>query len=111
MVFVVEQDQRGGDDVADAPGAAAPGAEPVVGAVERLLLVGEFAVFRFLERDDEGLGLAFVAQVGQPEPAVVDPGGDLGEQLGVARAAVVSCSRPGRTCEVHNGQPSGADTT
>ena len=30
---------------------------------------------------------------------------------GSARAAVVSCSRPGRTDEVHNGQPSGADTT
>jgi hypothetical protein len=27
VVFVVEQDQRGGDDVADAPGAAAPAAQ------------------------------------------------------------------------------------
>jgi hypothetical protein len=32
-------------------------------------------------------------------------------RLGSARAAVVSCSRPGRTSDIHNGHPSGADTT
>ena len=36
-----------------------------------------------LDRDTQDLGLAFVAQVGQAEPTVVDPGADLGEQVGV----------------------------
>ena len=129
MMFVVEQDQCRGDDVADAPGAASPAAQRLearlqqrVGAfaqaaqgavdgVVGLLIRGELATGEFLDRDAQQVGFAFVAQVGQAELAVVDPGGDLGEQVGSARAAVVSCSRPGRTGEVHSGQPSGAETT
>jgi transposase len=37
VVFVVEHDERGGDDVADAPGAAAPAAEcPAPGLMEAI---------------------------------------------------------------------------
>jgi hypothetical protein len=41
VVFVVVQDQRGGDDVADAPGAAAPAAQRLKGGLEQA--VGAFA--------------------------------------------------------------------
>ena len=34
-MFVVEHDERGGDDVADAPGAAAPAAERFEGGLEQ----------------------------------------------------------------------------
>jgi hypothetical protein len=97
----MEQDQRGGDDVADAPGAAAPAAERLEAGLEQavgafaeaaqgamdgvvgLLVRGQLATGGFLDRDAEDLGLAFVAQIGQPVLPVVDPGGDLGEQVGV----------------------------
>jgi hypothetical protein len=78
-----------------------------VDGVVGLLVDGQGAPGGFLDRDVmQGLGFALVAQVGQAEVAVVDPGADLGEQVGVGAAAVVSSSRPGRTSEVHSGQPS-----
>ena len=39
MVFVVEHDQRGGNDLADAPGAAAPAAQGFEGGLEQGLKV------------------------------------------------------------------------
>jgi hypothetical protein len=41
VVFVVEQDQRGGGDVADAPGAAAPAAQRLEARLQQG--VGAFA--------------------------------------------------------------------
>jgi len=135
-MFVVEQDQCGGDDVADAPGAAAPaaqrfeaGLEQAVGAfaeaaqgavdgVVGLLVDGQLAAGGFLDRDAEQVGLAFVAQVGQAELAVVDPGGDLGEQVGVgvggggvvlaARRTSECCSRGGDASRSTTGPPRGS---
>jgi hypothetical protein len=43
-----------------------------MGAVERLLLVGQLAVLRFLEGDDYGVGFAFVAQIGQGAQLATD---------------------------------------
>ena len=92
-MFVVEHDERGGDDVADAPGAAAPAAERFEGGLEQavsafaqaaqgavdgvvgLLVDGQLAVGGLLDRDAQQVGLAFVAQLGQAELAVVDPVG------------------------------------
>ena len=91
-MLVVEQDQRRGDDGADAPGTAAPAAERLEGGLEQavgafaeaaqgavdgvvgLLVDRQVAAGGFLDRDAESLGFAFVAQVGQAELAVVDPG-------------------------------------
>ena len=79
-MFVVEHDERGGDDVADAPGAATPAAERFEGGLEQavgafsqaaqgavdgvvgLLVDGELAVGGLLDRDTQQVGLAFVAQ-------------------------------------------------
>jgi len=36
-----------------------------MGTVERLLLVRQLAVLRFIEGDDHGVGLSLVAQIGQ----------------------------------------------
>jgi hypothetical protein len=100
-VFVVEHDERGGDDLADPPWAAAPAAERfeagfqqgvgafsqaaqgAVDGVVGLLVDRQLAVGGFLDRDGQQVGLAFVAQVAQPELAVVAPVGELGEQVGV----------------------------
>jgi len=89
----------------------AEAAQRAVDGVVGLLVTGQVAAGGLLDRDAEGLGLAFVAEVGQAELAVVDPGSIWSSRSGSARAAEVSCSRPGRTGEVHSGQPSGAETT
>jgi hypothetical protein len=51
-----------------------------VDGVVGLLVAGQVGTGGLLDRDPEGVGLAFVAQVGQSELAVVDPGGDLGKR-------------------------------
>jgi hypothetical protein len=81
--LVVEQHEGGGDDVADAPGAETDpaegfeshlqlgvgafglGADGGVQAVVGFLVVGELAAGWGLDRDTDGVGLAFVAQVGR----------------------------------------------
>jgi hypothetical protein len=111
----VQDDQRCGDDVTDAPGAQADvaqgfesgleqavaafpdRAQPVVGAVELLLDVGELPVLRGLERHGDGVGFTFVTQVGQGAYVVVDPGESV-EQVGVGAQAggVVFSAGPDR---------------
>ena len=81
MVFVVEKDQCGGDDVADAPWTASPAAERLEGGLEQavgalaersqgavdgvvgLLVDGQGTAGGLLDRDTQDVGLAFVAQV------------------------------------------------
>ena len=64
-----------------------------------------------LDRTRQPGVLAFVAQVGEhPWPSSVHSV-SASSSPSWARAQVVSCSRPGRTGEVHSGQPSGAVTT
>jgi hypothetical protein len=79
-VFVVEHNQRIGDDVADAPGAAAPaaqcleagreqgvgaltqGAQGAVDGVVGLLIRGELAARGFLDRYAQQAGLALLGE-------------------------------------------------
>ena len=76
-----------------------------------LLVDGQLTVFWLLERNREGLWLAFVAQVGQRGAPSLTQSVIRASRSGSARAALMSCSRPGRTPEVHSGHPSGAETT
>ena len=61
-----------------------------------LLVDRQLAVGGLLDRDAEQVGLAFIAQVAQPELAVVDPVGELDEQVGVGAGGggVVNDSLP-----------------
>ena len=113
-VFVVEHDQCGRDDGADAPRAAAPPAQRPEGGLEQrvcafaeaaqgavdgvvgLLVDSQLAVGGLLDRDAQQVGFAFVAQVGQAKLTVVDPGGDPSEQVGVGAGGggVVNDSLP-----------------
>ena len=88
---MVEQDEGCGDDVAQAPGAAAVAAQDLVGGLEEgvgsfaeaaqgavdgvvaLLVDGQILAGGLLDRDLEGVGFAFVAEVGQGRSTVVDP--------------------------------------
>lgn len=91
-VFVVEQDQGRGDDVAEAPGAAAvavegfvaglsselarstEAAECAVEGVVGLLVDGEFTIFWLLERDREGFRPLPNVTNGYAEGLRVSPG-------------------------------------
>ena len=57
-----------------------------MGAVELLLDAAESLVFGLLERDDDGVGFAFVAEVGQGTQVGSD-GGEGVEQTGVGPQA------------------------
>ena len=101
MVFVVQQDQRCGDDPAETPGAAAVAAQRLVCGLEQrvcplteaskgsvdgvisLLINSQLPALGFLERDLEDVGFAFVAEVGQAQLAITDPRGDQLQQIGV----------------------------
>ena len=98
---MVQKDQGCGHDPAEAPGAAAVAAQclvchleqrvralteaaqgPVDGVI-RLLINGQFPSFGLLERDPEDLWFALVAQIGQAQLAITDPGGDQPQQVRV----------------------------
>ncbi len=81
-----------------------------MGLVELLLDQQQPAVCGSLVRDGDRVGEALVAEVAEGAQ-VVGGVGEGGQEFGMARAAVVSCSRPGRTSEVQIGQPSGTPTT
>ena len=100
-MFDVQDHEGCCGDPADAPGAEADvaqrlesrleqriaaltdGADRVVGSVELQLHVGADSVRRFLERDGDRSGLAFVAQIAEHPQMVVGPGGRQGEDLAV----------------------------
>src|SRR3954466_14014918 len=125
----MEQDEGGGGDRSDPPGAEADPAQGLEGGLEqcvtalgqrpggrmqrvdRALVVGQRPVGGSLDRDGQGGLFALVAQVAERGVLVVGPLGSSGSASAWARSAVVSCSRLGRTGEVHSGQPSGAAMT
>jgi hypothetical protein len=51
-----------------------------VGCVELFLGVGEPTALGFLERDGDGVGFAFVAQIAQ-DPQIVEGVGESGQNL------------------------------
>ena len=121
VVLVVQQDTGGGDDVADAQGAEADSAQRLKYLLQQRVsaftggtavgvqrvdgtLIGERAVGDSLDWCGQHVTFAFVAQVGERGVRLVGPLPNSGSASGSVRSAVVSCSRLGRTPEVHSGQ-------
>src|SRR3712207_4449092 len=125
----MKEDEGGGGDGADAPGAEADPAQRLEGGLEQgvaafgrssggrvqqvdaALVRGQPPLGGALDRGGQRLPLAFVAQVGQGDVLASVHSGSSGSASGWVRSAVVSCSRPGHTAEVQIGQPSGAAMT
>lgn len=114
VVVVMEQDQCGGGDAADSPGAAAVAVQHLVAGLQQrvrgfaqaaqgavdgvvgLLVGGQVLVSGLFDRHGEQVGFTFVAQVGQAVSSVGDPGGDVLKQVGVGAGGggVVLAARP-----------------
>src|SRR3954466_5251930 len=125
----MEQDEGGGGDRADPPGAETDPAQRLerdlqqrvaalgqcpgggVQGVDGALIVAQRPAGGLLDRRGEGGLLALVAQVAENGVGLVGPFGQAGSTSACARRQVVSCSRPGRTGEVQIGQPSGVVRT
>jgi hypothetical protein len=100
-VLVMEEDERGGGDGADAPGAEADPAQGLEGGLEQgvaafgrsaggrvqqvdgALVVAESATGRLLDRGGQRGAFAFVAEVGQDGVGLVGPFGQQRQHVGV----------------------------
>jgi hypothetical protein len=126
---MVQQDKGSGGDRADAPGAEADPAQCLEGGLEQrvaafgrsaggrvqqvdgVLVGGQRRVGGLLDRRGQRRPLAFIAQSARAACSSSVHAASSGSASGWARSMVVSCPRPGRTPEVHSGQPSGAART
>jgi hypothetical protein len=124
-MFVVEQDQGGGGDRADAPGAEADPAQRLEGGlkqrvaalgqraggrmqqVDGALVGGQSVAGAVLDRRGQRRALALIARSARTACSASVHSASAGSTSAWARSAVVSCSRPGRTPEVQIGQPAG----